>query len=142
MQAEASKVAKGELPEGFWISDHALTITLGRSLKSQSQLLASPEAVTIVEVERGGGATMHNHAQPLSARGVPAAQARFARTFPRELPARARITDRRSVSDGRPQSPGARRPNRRAGSPLEDRVARRVIDRWRDQTRPGAERPH
>ncbi len=63
MQAEASRVAKGELAEGFWMGDHSLTITLGRSLKSQSQLLASPEQVTVVEVERGGGATMHNPGQ-------------------------------------------------------------------------------
>lgn len=63
MQAEASRVAKGDLAEGFWIGDHSLTITLGRSLKSQSQLLASPEQVTVVEVERGGGATMHNPGQ-------------------------------------------------------------------------------
>jgi lipoate-protein ligase B len=63
MQAEASRIAKGDLAEGFWIGEHALTITLGRSLKSQSQLLASPDDVTVVEVERGGGATMHNPGQ-------------------------------------------------------------------------------
>lgn len=63
MQDEASQIAKGSLAESYWIGDHALTITLGRSLKSQSQLLASPERVNVVEIERGGGATMHNPGQ-------------------------------------------------------------------------------
>ncbi|MCC6809199.1 MAG: lipoyl(octanoyl) transferase LipB [Deltaproteobacteria bacterium] len=63
MQDEATKIARGELPETFWIGDHATTVTLGRSLKSQSQLLASPSEVNVVEVERGGGATMHNPGQ-------------------------------------------------------------------------------
>jgi lipoate-protein ligase B len=63
MQREAAQIAKGELPESYWIGDHALTVTLGRSLKSKGQLLASPEQVNVVEVERGGGATMHNPGQ-------------------------------------------------------------------------------
>lgn len=62
MQEDAAEVAKGG-NERYWIGDHSLTITLGRSLKSQSQLLASPDKVNVVEVERGGGATMHNPGQ-------------------------------------------------------------------------------
>jgi lipoyl(octanoyl) transferase len=63
MQAEATQIARGDLPESYWIGEHALTVTLGRSLKSKGQLIASPEQVNVVEVERGGGATMHNPGQ-------------------------------------------------------------------------------
>ncbi len=63
MQAEADQVAAGALPETFWIGEHTLTVTLGRSLKAKAQLLAPPGSVTVVEVERGGGATLHNLGQ-------------------------------------------------------------------------------
>jgi lipoyl(octanoyl) transferase len=63
MQAEADAISAGTLAESFWIGEHPLTVTLGRSLKSRSQLLAPPATVAVVEVERGGGATLHNPGQ-------------------------------------------------------------------------------
>jgi lipoate-protein ligase B len=63
MQVEANAIAAGAASECVWIGEHPLTITLGRSLKAPSQIVAVPAHVPIVEIERGGGATLHNPGQ-------------------------------------------------------------------------------
>jgi len=63
MQAEADQISAGTLAESYWIGEHPLTVTLGRSLKAKGQLLAPEGTVAVVEVERGGGATLHNPGQ-------------------------------------------------------------------------------
>ena len=61
--AAADGIARGDTPEQLWIGEHPLTITLGRSLKAQSQVGVVPAEVPVVTVERGGGATLHNLGQ-------------------------------------------------------------------------------
>jgi lipoyl(octanoyl) transferase len=63
MMEEADAIAKGTLPESLWVGEHRLTVTLGRSLKAKSQVLTTDGRVDIVEIERGGGATLHNLGQ-------------------------------------------------------------------------------
>jgi lipoyl(octanoyl) transferase len=63
MQQEAERVASGEVSECFFVGEHPLTVTLGRSLKSPGQVVAMRPDVPLVHVERGGGATLHNHGQ-------------------------------------------------------------------------------
>lgn len=61
--AQAELISRGEAPEQLWIGQHPLTVTLGRSLKAKSQVGVVPAHVPVVEIERGGGATLHNPGQ-------------------------------------------------------------------------------
>lgn len=63
MQREAESIAQGGASEALWVGEHPLTVTLGRSLKAPGQVVAVPQEVPLVSVERGGGATLHNPGQ-------------------------------------------------------------------------------
>jgi len=64
MSVWVSEIAQELRPETLLIGEHPLTITLGRSLKAPSQVLPHAAAhAQIVQLERGGGATLHNPGQ-------------------------------------------------------------------------------